>query len=382
MSPKYSNIATFHSIKIHTDTPMDLLDNTTPDTIQLQSQELDVISNQPLLTETELDDISKVVYARMITGKSINKPGLKNMIASLWQNKVGVQIEDYSDGIIILTFETQAGKNRMLKGQPWQFAGSYLILTEARASQQISAELFRQITFWVQVHGVPPAHMSKPHGERLGKAIANSMGEFIEFDSNNRRRFLRFQVRLDVTRPLIRGKVLNLEKNRDNIWVFLRYERLSKFCYFCGCLDHILKGCALLMEEIEKGQTPVMQYDDSLKTEGLVYEISPHLISTIKEKTLKRSSIAETAMQATRNSTKESPSDQNEKRLRLEYARKETQASCGDEEAFLLGRHARKQKEEGKNTGQTNMPRNIEKEGEGISNQKSATGGQTKPKTK
>lgn len=381
MSSKYSNIATLHSIKIHTDTPMDLLDNTTPDTIQLQAQELDVISNQPLLTETELDDISKVVYARMITGKSINKPGLKNMIASLWQNKVGVQIEDYSDGIIILTFETQAGKNRMLKGQPWQFAGSYLILTEARASEQISAELFSQITFWVQVHGVPPAHMSKPHGERLGKAIANSMGEFLDFDHNNRRRFLRFQVRLDVTRPLLRGKLLNLEKNKDNIWVFLRYEKLSKFCYFCGCLDHIQKGCALLLEEIEKGHAPVMQYDDSLKAKGLLYEISPQIISTTKEKTLKRGLIADTAREATRNRAKESTTDQSVKRLRLEYTRKENQASVGEEEAFLLGRQERKQKEEGKSTDQINMPKSIEK-GEGSSNHKSATGGHAKPKTK
>lgn len=91
-------------------------------------QELEIISNPSLNIETEVVEISNVIYGRMLSGMPVNKQGLKNLFESLCQNKAGVKIEDYIDGIVILTFESEAVKNRILRGQPWHFAGNYFIL--------------------------------------------------------------------------------------------------------------------------------------------------------------------------------------------------------------------------------------------------------------
>lgn len=40
----------------------------------------------------------------MLSGRAVNKVGLKNMFESLWQNKTSVKIEDYMEGIAIFTF--------------------------------------------------------------------------------------------------------------------------------------------------------------------------------------------------------------------------------------------------------------------------------------
>lgn len=229
------------------------------DDLLLKSNELEVITNPSFGLDSEIKEVPKVVYGRLLSGRSVNKVGLKNMLEAVWQNKAGVKIEDYTEGIVILTFGSEVIKNRLMKGQPWNFSGSYLVLIEADAMEQVTVDSFQKIPFWVQVYGIPPGHLAKPYGERLGKEIANSMGEFLEFDRNYRPNFMRVRVGMDSSGPLLRGKFLKLDKKKDNIWISFRYERLSKFCYYCGHLTHIQKDCVALIEELENGHNPIFQ---------------------------------------------------------------------------------------------------------------------------
>ena len=58
---------------------------------------------------------------------------------------------------------------------------------------------------------------------------------------------MRVRVRVDVTQPLCRGRVVNLEEG-GSTWVSFKYERLPIICYWCGCLDHDKKDCPLWIE--------------------------------------------------------------------------------------------------------------------------------------
>lgn len=49
-------------------------------------------------------------------------------------------------------------------------------------------------------------------------------------------------------------------KDTDAVWVDFRYERLGDFCYNCGCLGHIDKGCSK-----EVGQEMKKKYGSWLK---------------------------------------------------------------------------------------------------------------------
>ncbi|KAL8131737.1 hypothetical protein AgCh_007602 [Apium graveolens] len=203
-----------------------LASEVTAENVQLKSEELEVITNPSFVSGSETAELPKVLYRRMLSGRTVNKASLTNIFEKVWQNKVGVIVEDYTEGIVILTFGSEAVKNIVIKGQPWNFSGSYLILVEADAMEQVNAESFQKIPFWVQVYGIPPGHLTKPYGERLGNEIANSMGEFMDFDENYRCSFMRIRVGLDISRTLLR-------------------------------------------EEMENGHMPILQYNDSLKTTGL-----------------------------------------------------------------------------------------------------------------
>ncbi|KAL3503032.1 hypothetical protein ACH5RR_037481 [Cinchona calisaya] len=56
-------------------------------------------------------------------------------------------------------------------------------------------------------------------------------------------KFLWIQVEIDTGRPLRRVRKMNVDGKK--CWLGLKYERLPKFCYFCGRLGHGEKDCEL-----------------------------------------------------------------------------------------------------------------------------------------
>ena len=102
--------------------------------------------------------------------------------------------------------------------------------------------LLKLSPFWVQIYNLPLNSRTR----EAGKAIGESLGKFIEVDVEDTGvqwgTCLRVRVEIDVTRKLIRGRKINMEKGETR-WVHFKYERLPNFCYRCGLLEHDLKDC-------------------------------------------------------------------------------------------------------------------------------------------
>jgi hypothetical protein len=85
--------------------------------------------------------------------------------------------------------------------------------------------------------------------EKNGKQIAESMGEFLEYDAKNNssywRKYMRIRVMLDVRRPLKKTKRLK-KPGGGTQEVQFKYERLGMFCYYCSLLGHTDETCDLL----------------------------------------------------------------------------------------------------------------------------------------
>ena len=56
------------------------------------------------------------------------------------------------------------------------------------------------------------------------------------------RSFLRFRVTINVTQPLTTGFWVP-RREKGNVWVCLKYERLQGYCYNCGRIGHDQKIC-------------------------------------------------------------------------------------------------------------------------------------------
>lgn len=87
----------------------------------------------------------------------------------------------------------------------------------------------------------------------VGNRIAKEIGVLLVIDAPKSclawGHFLRILVDVDITKPLMRGKIIRIEEMED-VCVFFNYKRLPTFCYRCGILGHqdcdcqgINKGC-------------------------------------------------------------------------------------------------------------------------------------------
>ncbi|PON36656.1 Zinc knuckle CX2CX4HX4C [Parasponia andersonii] len=77
--------------------------------------------------------------------------------------------------------------------------------------------------------------------------IGKKIGRFLEFQFKAEGYviwscYLRIKVDVPLAQPLLAGFYLE-KPNYSKVWIQLKYERLSDFCYRCGCIGHGPKKC-------------------------------------------------------------------------------------------------------------------------------------------
>ena len=80
----------------------------------------------------------------------------------------------------------------------------------------------------------------------VGNYIANEIGVPLLVDASKSGLawgpFLRIRVDIDITKPLVRGKMIQIE-GMEKGWFHFKYERLPIYCYRCGILGHQKREC-------------------------------------------------------------------------------------------------------------------------------------------
>uniref|UniRef100_A0A803PAV4 Reverse transcriptase domain-containing protein n=1 Tax=Cannabis sativa TaxID=3483 RepID=A0A803PAV4_CANSA len=160
-------------------------------------------------------------------------------------------------------------KLRALRKEPWHFQDHHIVLYTPTVLQNVTPESMVFSPFWVQAYRLP--FLSKTRS--LAKSLGNIIGEFLEVHEDSSYEgwgpFLRFQVRMDIRKPLLRGCMITLPKVRDEFWMEFRYERLPEYCMECGIIDHSFNKCPVHLENMDNGTESELAYDPSLKGSAL-----------------------------------------------------------------------------------------------------------------
>ncbi|MCH82637.1 endonuclease/exonuclease/phosphatase family protein [Trifolium medium] len=111
-----------------------------------------------------------------------------------------------------------------------------------KGKRQSKCHLINTVPFWVQVHHLPAGYISKTVGQNVGDYI----GELLDYDEKNSsdfwRKYMGIRVMVDVRKPLPKSKKIK-KKGAEAIIVQLQYEKLGRFCYYCGILGHTEDSC-------------------------------------------------------------------------------------------------------------------------------------------
>ena len=101
---------------------------------------------------------------------------------------------------------------------------------------------FQRSHFWIRVFNIPIRSMNRI----VGNCIANEICIPLLVDAPKSDLawgpFLRIWVDIDITKPLMRGKMIHIEDLEEGC-VYFKYERLPIFCYRCGIFGHQDQEC-------------------------------------------------------------------------------------------------------------------------------------------
>ena len=187
-----------------------------------------------LTTEDNLEDFS--IIAKFFTKRALNIDVIARTFNPLWRSQNGFKIQNYGDHTILFTFDNKNDVDRIISNEPCSFDKHLVMMRRYEKETPIADVKFDRVSFWVQLHGIPPCYMTMEVALKISEVIGvvSHPKEFKEIDGGN---FLRLKVSLELTIPLCRGRLISLE-NGKQIWISFKYERLPNLCNWCGCLTH------------------------------------------------------------------------------------------------------------------------------------------------
>ncbi|KAL0005887.1 hypothetical protein SO802_013448 [Lithocarpus litseifolius] len=187
-----------------------------------------------------------ILVAKFLTKRVLNTEAIVRTFSPLWRAKNDFKVCDAGDHIMLFVFDNAEEVNKILSSEPWSFDRHLVLLQRLESSTSVQALKLDSVSIWVQVHHILVCFLNRGVAEDLCKAI-RAVDKSAKDTEVDRGSFFRVRVRIDISLPLCRGRVLALEDGEE-CWVSFKYERLPNICYWCGCLDHTDRDCEKWIE--------------------------------------------------------------------------------------------------------------------------------------
>lgn len=146
----------------------------------------------------------------------------------------------------MVQFALHRDRSKVLEGRPWTFDQHLILMNDIDGSSQPSEIALTHSPFWVRLYNLPLDCRSKHHIGIIGGILGDVME--VEFSGISWDKSARLKVMMDITKPLRR--IVKFRNSKGQVVIIeVKYERLPIFCYVCGTIGHIERGCNKVPEE-------------------------------------------------------------------------------------------------------------------------------------
>ncbi|KAJ1413339.1 Zinc knuckle CX2CX4HX4C [Sesbania bispinosa] len=183
----------------------------------------------------------KSLVRKIITQKPIHLNSLQSALLGIWCNPKGLRMEEISVKTFQFFFKEEGDVERILRGSPWMFRNSWLLLKRWDRSITLDKLDFSKTSIRVQLWGLLPHYRTPKMGFKLG-ACLGKVEEAEVFENRERGTFVKIQVEIDIGKPLMVGILVGNTKDGVS-WVDFQYERMPQFCYKSGRVGHDEEFC-------------------------------------------------------------------------------------------------------------------------------------------
>lgn len=119
--------------------------------------------------EDEAFELNLSLVERMVSGKPLNKVGLRVAIFRSGHFVQNLEIEKVEGDGFIFSFPNKESWQRVLDQAPWTIRGFPLVLQARRPRETVTEVDLVNILVWIQVHGLPFGPNNKIQGGMHGK---------------------------------------------------------------------------------------------------------------------------------------------------------------------------------------------------------------------
>ncbi|XP_042980067.1 uncharacterized protein LOC122310252 [Carya illinoinensis] len=181
------------------------------------------------------------LLASILNDRTANREAFKSTMAKVWNTFGWITFKEFGPNKFLLEFQLLSDKQKVLHGRPWSFDRHLICLKDFESDLSPNEVQFITEPFWVQAHNLPFAGMNRQLGEKIGEAIGKVHTVEVDEQGHSWGSYLRLKVDVDVTKPLVRGRMVN--SGGKQLWSHFKYERLPNFCFKCGLFKHANGKC-------------------------------------------------------------------------------------------------------------------------------------------
>ena len=171
-----------------------------------------------------------IIAAKFLTRRALNVEAVGRTFKPLWRAINGFTIKNMGNHTLLFVFENQEDVHRVLISEPWTFDKHLVVIQKYGKNIPLQDVRFNKTSLWVQVFNIPIRYMTR----EVAKEICSSAGEVCLSETHPMEvggSFVQVKVRVDTTKPLCRGRIVDLEEG-GCVWVSFKYKRLPIICYW------------------------------------------------------------------------------------------------------------------------------------------------------
>ncbi len=172
----------------------------------------------------------------------INIESVVRTFRPLWRTVQGFTAQDLGNNMMVFIFEDDSNLERVLQSEPWMYDKHLVSFQRVEADTSIAEMECRWVLFWIQIHNLPVQRMNHDTAMALGRTLGVVEKVVESEEGKGREGCMRVRVKLDISKPLCRGRKAWLMEGKET-WISFRYERLPNLCYWCGLLTHGERDC-------------------------------------------------------------------------------------------------------------------------------------------
>jgi hypothetical protein len=216
--------------------------------LKISGREMD-IGEDAKVTEAEPKALVKILSEKLVSAE-----GLKQALGPIWCPIRGIRCTKKGENIFLVTFMQISEKKKALDSGPWMLNNDLAVVEDFDPNKSIEEYVFKAVPVWIRVLKLSLGEMNKATGEMIGEKVGEWMEVDVGEDGFAAGEYLRVKVRIDITKPLMRGMLIQVGDGERIKWCPFEYEFLPEFCYSCGIIGHDDKGFPIPVTRGEEKQ--------------------------------------------------------------------------------------------------------------------------------